>query len=270
MASESSIFDFTEYRAYLAEVLKPSGASRGMRARLATHLGCQSAFVSQVLHGKAELSLEHALLTSQFLGHSEHESHFFMLMVQMNRAGHTQLRDYYHKQIKVILRGRQQVRERIQVHQALGSEYQNRYYSSWIYSAVHIMLSVPQYQSKEALAAQLHLPMEVVSETLDFLLECGLVEKKGHRYQIGTRRIHLSSGSELLPKHHINWRMQAIKSLDFSRVEDLHYSSVISLSRADAKKIGEMILSLLEKTEPILVASPEEEVYGFTVDYFKL
>jgi hypothetical protein len=194
--------------------------------------------------------------------------HFFMLLVNQERAGHHRLKEYFADQIQEILQKREVISERIQVKQGLSEEARQTYYSTWYYAAIHILLSVPSMQTLPALVNHLRLPPKLVQEALDFLASVGLAQMKGERYKIGTSRIHLGKGSPLLAKHHMNWRLKTMQSLEGGSPEDLHYSSVISLSSKDAKKIKEMALSLLESAEPIINASPEEEVFAFTIDFF--
>jgi uncharacterized protein (TIGR02147 family) len=252
----------------LAEVLKPSGASRGLRSRLSEFLGVQSAFISQSINGSTHFSLEHAHKISEFLDHNTEESHFFMLLVQHDRAGTHGLKKYYLGQIEDFQLERRKIQERIKVREGLDSESRQTYYSAWYYAAVHILLSIPEMQSKSALVKRLRLSPKVIGEVLEFLVSIGLAERTGDRYQIGSRRIHVGEGSPMLSKHHVNWRLQSMRALETPSNEDLHYSSVISLSRKDAKFIRESMVHLLEKVEPVLQASVEEEVYSMLLDFF--
>ena len=51
------LLDYSDYKAYLRAA---TDASRGLRTALARSLGCQTAYVSQILNGGAQLSLEQA------------------------------------------------------------------------------------------------------------------------------------------------------------------------------------------------------------------
>jgi uncharacterized protein (TIGR02147 family) len=265
-----SLFEFSDYKLYLSQVLETTGAKRGARSRLAEALGCQTAFISQVLNGKIHFSLEHSVKISEFIGLSTDESHFFMLLVHLGRAGTKALQFYYQQQIDEVQRKRQFIRERIQIKQTLSKEDQAAYYSSWIYAAIHVLLSVPKFQTRIAVADHLRLSPALVSECLDFLVSLGLATRQGEQFKIGTARIHLGQDSPLISKHHTNWRMKAIQSLDAPPKGDLHYSSVISLAENDAKRVRGMLLEVLEKTEPILKDSKEEAVFSMCIDLFRI
>lgn len=266
----TSVFDYDDYQAYLANRFAPSGESRGGRSKLAQTLRCQNSFVSQVLSGKSHLSLEHALLTSQFLDHSEEESRFFMLLVVKGKAGSKSLEKFYEGQIREIREKRQQIRERIQVSHELKGEDQMTYYSAWYYLAIHILVALPPFQTKEALCRHLHLPPAKVGEVLDFLHSRGLVIEKSGRYGIGVARIHLGHGSPMLARHHANWRMKAIEAVDHADQDDLHYSGVIGISAEDGNKLKSLLLSFIEKTEGVVRESKEDTAFCLLLDLFRV
>jgi uncharacterized protein (TIGR02147 family) len=263
-----SVFEFANYKRYLSKVLSPSGRSRGQRSRLAEALNCQTAFVSQVMNGDVHFSLEHAVQISTFLKHTPEEQHFFVLLLQKERAGSKALRDYFENQMKEIIMRRQLIKERIHAQAALNAEAQMRYYSAWYYAAIHILISVPEFQTPDKIAMTLQLPLPLVISTLEFLMEHGLATVEKGRYRIGNTRIHLPSDSPIISKHHANWRMKAIQSMEQNDPQNLHYSLVISLSESDREIIRNMILKLVENTEPILKASPEEKVCFMGLDFF--
>lgn len=266
--TSKSIHDYADYKAYLRDRLETTGEARGSRSRLAQALHCQTAFVSQVLNGDAQFSAEHALSISEFLQHSPEERHFFILLVQKERAGSKALEQYYESQLAEIRGRRKLIQERIQVKQGLSSEDQMTYYSSWIHSAVHILSAIPRFQRASAMAEVLQLPPAAVKQSLEFLEGVGLVHREGEAYRIGAARIHLGRGSPMIGRHHANWRMRALHSLDRADPSDLHYSTVVAISRADRERIREEILRFLERIEPIVQASPEEGCFSLTLDWF--
>ncbi|HLD99879.1 MAG TPA: TIGR02147 family protein [Bdellovibrionota bacterium] len=266
---ERNIFDFKDYKAYLNENFKtrPSGG-RGVRSALANAIGCQSAYVSQVLNGPAHFSLEQADLINQFLGHTSDESGFFLLLVQLARAGTQSLRSHFQTQIEAVIGKRLILKNRLDVKQTLSPENQAVYYSAWYYAAVHVMLSIPELQTREALIRHLRLPPQRITDVLNFLVSVKLAVKSGTRYQIGTTRIHLPSDSPLISKHHTNLRMLAIQSLDRNEEKDLHYSSVVTISKDDVLKIKSELVKNIETLKKVIRDSKEEVGYCLSFDFF--
>ena len=100
----------------------------------------------------------------------------------------------------------------------------------------------------------------------------GLASQNGvGRFSIGTARIHLGSDSPMISKFHTNWRMQVISSLDKDRtLEDLHYSSAITISEADFKKLKALLIKNIEEFKAMVRGSKEEGAFCFAVDFFRI
>lgn len=263
-------FDFKNYRDYLKNRFPVSGDTRGLRSRLAEELRVQPAFISRVLHNDAHFSLEHAVVINRFLNHTERESEYFLLLLQKDRAGSKELEDYLQQKMEKILEERQIIAERIQVKETLTAEDQMTYYSSWHYSAIHVMLMVSRWRTSQSISDYLKIPMQQTKKILEFLCSVGLAEERDGEFICGRNRIHLEKHSPILPRHHSNWRMRAMQSMDRNLAEDLYFSGPICLSETDGKKLREMLLKFLEESEKIIGPSPEETVFCLGIDFFRL
>jgi uncharacterized protein (TIGR02147 family) len=270
MASMIVVFDFSEYKSYLVERLGGQRRRVGLRLAVAKALKCQPTFVSQVLNGRPHFSLEQAEKISRFLEHSEDEREYFFLLIQKERAGTRELKDYYATKIGQLLARRQVLTHRLGKGTALSLEDQAIYYSSWHYSAIHIAVTVPSLRTRDSLAEFFRLRPKKVSDILDHLVSTGLLKYYGGKYTTGQTKIRLGNDSHNILKHHTSWRNQAIDSLDRETPNDLHYSGVISLSSADRAKIKDMILDSLKAQLAISDASTEEELYAYCIDFFDL
>jgi hypothetical protein len=98
----------------------------------------------------------------------------------------------------------------------------------------------------------------------------GLIENKNGILSVGKSRIHIDAENPNILKHHENWRIAALKSLDRAHGEDQHFSSVMSVSAKDIVKIKELWLEFLGRLEPVVRDSPEEEVYVINWDLFRI
>lgn len=270
MSEAGLVYKYGDYREYLAARLPISGADRGSRSRLASALGCQTAFVSQVLHGEANFSLEHAIGVSQFLGHTEAEEEYFMALVHLARAGTAALGEYFQRRLKAIRDKRELIAERIGIHQNLPEEALARYYSTWHYAAIHILCAIPAFQSSSALAAHLHVPERQVREMLEFLCAHGLVIERVGGYGIGQARTHLPRSSPLIARHHCNWRLRAMMAQDLASEHDKFFSGPVALTEQDAKRLREMILKFLESVQKAYLQSGREAVFCLNLDFFRV
>lgn len=263
-----SLYDFRDYKNYLTTKSQEAGLRSGFKSALAEACGCNSAYISSVLRGKAQLSLEQAERACGFLQLDADDTHYVLLLVQRARAGTPSLRRYFDTQIDKMLEAKLNVQRRMGAKEKLTPQDQARYYSSWYYAAIHVALSIPTLRrSPEPLAKYFDLSLSTVQKTLDFLLSCGLAVREGAGYAIGPRHIHLGRNSENLHRHHLNWRMQVLRSLDCDRDENLNYASVVTLSQEDAFKVREILLSAIKKSADVIMESTEEDAYAMVVDF---
>jgi uncharacterized protein (TIGR02147 family) len=264
------VFNYLDYRQYLREAIPTSGPERGQRTRLAEMLGCQNGFVSSVFGGNGHFSPEHGLHISRFLGHTEEEQDFFLLILHHNRAGSKALEDYYGRKIRGVLNKRKEISSRIHETTGLSESARATYYSSWHYVATHMAMMIPALQSRRAIAKELGLSLSVVDGIVKFFCENGLAKEKGDKIIPGSARLHLPAQSPLIARHHTNWRMKAIQSLDSNHPSDLHYSLVMSISETAVQTIRARLLQEIQALEPILKEAADETLYALNMDLFKI
>lgn len=264
-----NVFNYENYKDFLNAIFTIEGKGRGQRSKLAKYIGCQNGFISHVLNGHVNFSLEQTLKVTDFLKLDQAEADFFMLLVQQERAGSVALKNYFKSQVDQILKKRSQIKERIKVKSELDERDYLIYYGHWYYSAIHIATSIPALQTVEAMEKELGIPRRLIKDVLKFLTEKALVEEVGGIFKIGKTRIHVDRNSPLFIKHHTNWRIEAIKALEKTQ-DGLHYSGVISLSEEDGKKVKEVLLGAIERAENILIESPEEKLMSISLDFFEI
>jgi uncharacterized protein (TIGR02147 family) len=261
----NSIFVFDDYRKVLKELM----VGRGVQVRLAQHVGCQQSYLSRVLAGRAELSQEQALSITTFFGFDQLESEYFLVMVNLNRAGSAELRSYYKKKLDDIVDKKLLVRNRVKVADTLTPEQKSIYYSDWLYCAVHVLSAVERYRTVTEIAKRLGVVENRIMDVLQFLETCGLVAKAKNRYMNRAPLVHLTGDSELIRLHHMNWRLRAVEALSRRNEQNLNYSSVISCSESDSVKIRELFLETIQKARKIIQeSSPDEQVYCYNLDFF--
>lgn len=266
------VFDHTGYKKYLKNVIAAQPAhGHGFRSEIAKATGCQISYVSQVLNKNAHFSLEQAEAINELLGHTDDESDFFLLLLLYERSGSTRLRKRIKTQMDQHLRKRQKLKDRVDIKTTLSQEHQAVYYSSWLYAAVHILTLIKTLQTKDALRAHLNLSMEKIGEVLEFLRSAGLVTIEHGIIKSVTSRIFLGNDSPMIVRHHTNWRLRAIDSLDKGLEKDVHLSTVVSLNGEDVLRIKEKIIKDIESTRAMVKESENEtDVYCFNVDFFKV
>lgn len=264
------IFEFEDYKDYLGKRFAPFGETRGLRAKLARELRCQGAYISQVLRGSGHFSLEHAAVIDEFLKHGEDESEYFFLLIHIARSGSKKLEKVFRRRLERLRKKRRVIAERIAAKDGVPPEARATYYSAWYYAAIHVLLMVPQFQSAPEIASYLRLPRQTVSEALELLVSAGLAVREGTRFRCSVNRLHLHADAPDLAKHHVNWRLRALSSLDAREPSDLHYSGVMALSEANAKRLRALLLNAIEGMEKIIALPLEEAAFGVCLDFFRV
>jgi uncharacterized protein (TIGR02147 family) len=261
-----ALFEYYNYKHYLNDYT--SSKNRGEKSKISEALRCHIAYVSQVLNGDAHFSLEQADLLNHYLGHSDEESDFFLLFVSHARAGSESLRKRFDDKIKKILKDRLSLENRLKTKKLLPPEHHGIYYGAWYYSAIHLLISIPQFQTRDKIADHLGLPMNQVMKALNFLVETGLASFFQGKYRSGQVGLHLQNDSPWLSRHHSSWRIQSMHKAEEQDSKNFHYTSVVSLSAHDAIEIRKLILESIENIRGIVRNSPEEKVYCYLIDLF--
>ncbi|MGE3609767.1 MAG: TIGR02147 family protein [Bacteriovoracaceae bacterium] len=265
------LFKFSNYKQYLSEKIEyEAKQQKGYRIQLCEHIGIQASYLSQVLNGRPDLTLEQGHKLNSFFSHTKEETKLFMLLLEKSRAGTRDLEKYFKEQIEELQQVRFDLKKRLKETQEISDQDHNKYYSSWFYSAIYVLLSIPEYQEMRAISERLNLPIELVKEVVFFLENCGLIENIKGKYILTKRSIHLNRESIFIQRHHINWRSQSLQSVEKNLPEDLHYSSVIAISKNDFYKIKEVFVDAIEAARQVIKPSKEEEIYSITLDVFKL
>lgn len=265
-----NVFEFREYKAFLSESFPKTGELRGGRSRLADFLNCKLGFISQVLSGDADFSLEHGLLIAEYLQLSDSEKDFFLLLLQKDRAGSTKLQKHFQIQIDKILKERLEVRSRLKKASEVSEDQFRTYYSKWYYTAIHMCTLIPSLRTADKIHKYLCIPIEEVVAALSELEAMGFIQRKEREFLPQKRRYHLSEKSPTLKNHHTNWRLASVRSLDSKATDDLHYSSVMSISQSAFLEIRKLLLEAVENSEPIIESAKDEGVYTLTIDLFEV
>lgn len=246
------------------------GSRSGRRKELAVHIGVHTTFVSQVLSGKADLSLEQGEAANQYLNHTDQESEFFLQLILLERAGSAQLRRRLKERVEALRKERLNIGQRLRARGAISEKDRERFYSSHIYAAAHVLASIERYRDVKSLGSALQIPAAKARELADFLIQIGLLADDAGRVKPISNHVHLSNDSDSILKHHSNWRLHTINRLKYINGDNLHYSACLSLACDDAFKIKEAILERLKDNLKIVEASPEETAYVYTVDFYPL
>lgn len=159
------------------------------------------------------------------------------LVVLKSRAGTIPLKKRMQQQIDEIRKKQSEISHRVAKEKTISDEDQERFYSSYIFAAIHVLSSIPEFSTISKMALALGRPEIEISRAVDFLLDLGVLKQKEGKLAPGSRHVHLPPQSPRIVSHHLNWRFKAIEKIRENPRGDLHYSGAMSLSEQDVLKI---------------------------------
>jgi uncharacterized protein (TIGR02147 family) len=271
MTKEIYLFNYSDYRDYLRDYLDLRRTlEKGVQTKLAHEMGCQPAYVSKVLAKDAHFSLEQAERVSHFCHHTEIEKHFYLLITQQVRAATPQLKKFFTEQIQTLRLKNKSLKEHMKLDMLSDLETQIHYYGSWTIATIHVLLTIPSFQTRQEICSKLNLSILDVSKVIDFLKSKGMVEENSGRLKVGAVGLHLGSDSPIIKQHHHNWRLKAMDAIVRNNEDDLHYSSVVSLSVEDRERFRAELVKWIANFRKEVSLSKEEDLAAICIDFFYL
>lgn len=262
----SSIYLVADYKEFLQNQIASHKTEKGYRSRMAEAAGCKLSYLSQVLNGAVHLMPEHACGLAGFWGLSSIETQYFVDLVNYDRAGTKSLRNMLHERLKATRDAQQKLSTHIKSSSISDEASQKEYYSVWYTIAIHVLISIEKYQTVDAIAARLGLPLATVTTSLKTLEKLGRAALAGSKWKVKGPPIHLPRESPYFASHFLQWRLRA--SLCPPQSDALHYTGIHSLSRADFAKIKDLLARTITSVHDLVKPSKEEDAVVFTCDLF--
>ena len=249
-----------------------SKSERGYRMKLADAAGCQAAYLSQVLRAKANLTTEQVYRICAFWKLDEPETEYALLVHHIDRTSCPELARFYQKRANQLREEHGTLAKRIGADATVTFTEQDRcrYYSSWQYAAIHMLASIPHFQTTTSISQRLGLPLERVETVSDDLCRMQLIERSGKFLKIRQLQIHIDENHPLNLTNHINWRNHCAAQIQSADSSALHYTAVHSLSRSDASKIRDILLAAIRASREVVAPSPEEDAIVMLIDCYRL
>lgn len=268
--SQVIVFSFDSYKSLLKHHLS-GPENRGKLAAAAKALGCQRPYLSRVLLDDLHLTPDHAFNLARFLKFSADEREYFMALVEVERASSAEYRIHQKNRALELKKKYDSLLERTKKASLQIDTFGASYFSSWLWSALHFLTSIPEFQTLQALQGRLGINEGVILNHLEQLQLKGFVEKKGEywKYRSGGD-FHAQKNNPIVLMHHQNWRQRAtIDAQDFQN-DSIHFTSVQTLSRKDVEKIKALFLNCISETSQIAGPSAPEECLAITCDIFRV
>lgn len=263
----TNIYIFQDYKAYLFNIINENKSVRGFQGKLAEAAQCNPSYLSQILKGKYDITLDQAILISSYIGLDQLSTEYFLFLVQHAKANTSQLKKYLEHKMSELKKESQSLtahigNERPQV------EIESRYYSSWHYIALHILTSCENYQTIENLEKRVHISRSRMLAILNDLKNMGLIDYHSGRWVYKAGAFNLPTEAVMNEVHHTHWRQRALHDVQQMLEKSIHYSSVFSMSKTDYLQLKNDVILFIEKSRKQIEPSAAEETYAFCLDLF--
>ncbi|OQW47910.1 MAG: hypothetical protein A4S09_14015 [Proteobacteria bacterium SG_bin7] len=264
-----SVFSFSNYKKFLQARLKDSW---GFVTKVAEAAGCQRAYLSRVISENESIHLtpDHAYGISKYLSMSPNETEYFMALVDYARASSKTYRDFIEKKLISLSCDHENLKRQKGRERLTTSEAQAQYYSSWHWSAIHVLVSIPQFQNADSIAAKLNLPTSLVYGCLQDLAKNGFVRYDNSRWVHASGNLHLPKDSPFITYHHNNWRTRAVQDAQVRNNENVHLTIVQAMSKKSVEQIRRLIYDFVNESSRISSSSQSEEIMCTNLDFFSV
>lgn len=264
-----SHFEYENYKDLVRSLLENMPRrGYGQLRKIAEHLNISAVIVSQVFAGDRHLSEEHALDLCGYFGFSPLETKYFLLLVQMERAGNHRLKKFYANQLKEIREKSKELKSRVPQDMQLDESAKALFYSNWYYSGIRMTSSIEGLNTVDAIAEHLHLPRATVKQVTEFLVSKGLCVEEDGKIRMGPSLTHLEAASPLLPRSLSNWRLRGLQNLETTAEDELFYSAPMSLSVADTAWVREKLVLVIQEILSRVKVSESQKLACLNIDWF--
>jgi uncharacterized protein (TIGR02147 family) len=266
------VFLYSDYKKLLNEHAKAPEVKRGYLKELAEASGCQRSYFSSVLHTHNHLTPDQAFALTTYWNLSNTETEYFLVLVDLARAGGRPLRERLLGRLQQLRTEQEDLSKRLERPSIEATnEGEFTYYSSWIFSAVHILTSIPQFQTAKAIAAKLNIPEDQANMVLSFLKKMNLVEEvSSSQWKHSSASRHVGRGSPLVSLHHNNWRQRAVLAAQLNSDQGVHFTSITAMTTSAFEQIKMRFLENIEHCNRIAGPSECERLVCFEMDLFQV
>ena len=264
-----NIFEFTDYKEFLKELIVDKNAPRGYQSSLATAAGCQPAYLSQVLSGKPQLSEDNGIRISQFLKMTPLQTEYFLNLIRLGRSNDESFRKFIMEKIGRDQREQLNISQNIESGDAMKPGFISSYTSDALVSLIHIMSFSENFRTLPQICARLDISESRALKVLKILESLDVIKIHDGVLTPQLQSTHVPTDSEFNRHFQIQRRLLAINSIQKCDLnQNIHYSSAFTVSEEDFQFLKSQIVSLISVLHKRIEASPSDDVYSICMDAF--
>lgn len=267
-----NIYEFDNYKKFMQNWLQMQPKKgRGLAVKISEYLSISTVLFSQIFNGDKNLSLEHSILLADYLGLQREERGYFLLLVNYEKAGSQKLRDHFRIEIKSIQELKlENLKEIIKQDIKLGEADKAIFYSSWLYSAIRLQVSIDGFNSVDKIAEKFSIPRQEALKKLEFLVEKKLCVLDKTGYQMGPQRTHLEADSPFVKQRQISWRLKAFEKMEQADKNQLFYTAPMSISKEHYVELRKRITEVIAELNQKVTEKKPEKLSVLNIDLFDL
>jgi uncharacterized protein (TIGR02147 family) len=264
-----SIYAFSSYRAYIRARAEEKPSTWGRLTSLAKAAGCHRPYLTKVLNQDAHLTPSQLYGLASHWKFSESETEYLLRMLEIEKASKSEFRAYLSAKNEALKR-REEALSQVVARKPMGdSPKDTLYYSSWMWAAVHMLTSIPAFQTVRAISTRLSLSVPQTEFLLHSLESWGSVKQDKGKWIYAGNGHQIPKESPLVTFHHQNWRGLAVANSQLADPQSVHFTVVQSVSAEDYEKIRRLVLDAIKKSASIAGPSREEKLFCFNCDFFE-
>ena len=252
-----NFFDHTDYREALRELVaerKRVDTQFGFHS-LADAARIQRPYMSKVISGKAELSVDQLYLICESIGLDAERATFIELLLNYSRSAVTARKKKLKSQIDATALSKRtsDANLKSKIVSTAGSDDLSRYYLNPWTQIVHVALSIPRYSSDPKLLAQvLGISPHMMQTILQDLTLLNLVYSEGKNIIPRDGHLHLSRSSSLFQPWKTQLRLAAMQRQSYLTDETSYsFTAVFSATEDSRKRIHAKFLLFMKEFEAL-------------------
>ena len=263
------IFSFQTHTEFLENIFNDKQAERGLLSRASEALGVHPSYLSRAIKGENNLTPDQGFALGQWLGLEELEREYLSILIQKDRAGSHKFKESLQAKLDGIRESKNDIGRDFKA-QVAPNLAEATYYSSWLYSAIHILMTIEEFNSVAKISKALKVSDSEVENGLKVLVEMGLVQQKNSKWNLTNKKAFISNSNALAQCYHASWSDRLNSTLSVHDAKNVRYTGVHSVSQSDWDKLRDMIRDFLRSLNPVIEPSKEETLIAIRIDAGKL
>lgn len=270
MGGSMRLLKYKDYRDFIRAHVKSLPASgRGELAKISKSLSVSPTLLSQILAGTRSLTPDQAYDLGVYLHFESAEFDYISLQVQLERCTSISFRKHLELRLEALRESALNTRKEVRYEKELAPEDRATFYSSWLYSAVHLFTTTnSRGVTFGEVCARFRLSPAVATRVLDFLVSRRICALEDARYKVKVGSTYVDKSRQETLKHHLNWRLKATEKAEFLTEREMMFTAQASIAREDFLKVRELLSQTIQKVSQMVEASPAQEVVNLNVDWF--